>query len=72
MCAGGGVNGRAVGGAKVEVLIGCCPLQGSLGDFLKGNVLSWSELWHIATSMSCGLNHLHQEELSAKPCIAHR
>lgn len=48
------------------------PLQGSLGDFLKGNVVSWSELWHIAASMSRGLNHLHQEEPGGKPCIAHR
>ncbi|XP_075899248.1 activin receptor type-2B [Nelusetta ayraudi] len=46
--------------------------RGSLGDFLKGNVVSWSELWHIAASMSRGLNHLHQEEPGAKPCIAHR
>lgn len=52
-------------------------LQGSLTDFLKGNVVSWSELCHIAESMARGLAYLHediprQKEEGPKPAIAHR
>ncbi|KAM7369530.1 hypothetical protein PAMP_010848 [Pampus punctatissimus] len=51
--------------------------RGSLSDFLKGNVVSWSELCHIAESMACGLAYLHediprQKGEGPKPAIAHR
>ncbi|XP_034998181.1 activin receptor type-2B-like [Hippoglossus stenolepis] len=51
--------------------------RGSLCDFLKGNVLSWSELCHVAESMACGLSYLHedvprQKGEGPKPAIAHR
>ncbi|XP_067341683.1 activin receptor type-2B isoform X2 [Channa argus] len=51
--------------------------RGSLSDFLKGNVVSWSELCHIAESMACGLSYLHedvprQKGEGPKPAIAHR
>uniref|UniRef100_A0A8B9JCX0 Serine/threonine-protein kinase receptor n=1 Tax=Astyanax mexicanus TaxID=7994 RepID=A0A8B9JCX0_ASTMX len=50
--------------------------RGSLTDYLKGNVVSWAELCHIAESMARGLAYLH-EDLSyrlegPKPAIAHR
>ncbi|KAE8277949.1 Activin receptor type-2B [Larimichthys crocea] len=35
--------------------------RGSLSDFLKGNIVSWSELCHIAESMACGLAYLHED-----------
>lgn len=52
-------------------------LQGSLTDFLKGNIISWIELCHIAESMACGLAYLHediprQKGEGPKPAIAHR
>lgn len=52
-------------------------LQGSLSDFLKGNVVSWTEMCHIAESMACGLAYLHEDlpRLKGeghKPAIAHR
>lgn len=52
-------------------------LQGSLSDFLKGNIISWTELCHIAESMACGLAYLHediprQKGEGPKPAIAHR
>lgn len=55
----------------------CVSLQGSLSDFLKGNIVSWSELCHIAESMACGLAYLHediprQKGEGPKPAIAHR
>uniref|UniRef100_A0A8P4G860 Serine/threonine-protein kinase receptor n=1 Tax=Dicentrarchus labrax TaxID=13489 RepID=A0A8P4G860_DICLA len=51
--------------------------RGSLSDFLKGNIVSWSELCHIAESMACGLAYLHediprQKGEGPKPAIAHR
>ncbi|CAK6983546.1 activin receptor type-2B [Scomber scombrus] len=51
--------------------------RGSLCDFLKGNIISWSELCHIAESMVCGLAYLHediprQKGEGPKPAIAHR
>lgn len=52
-------------------------LQGSLSDFLKGNIVSWAELCHIAGSMACGLAYLHEDiprtkGEGPKPAIAHR
>uniref|UniRef100_A0A3Q3JW04 receptor protein serine/threonine kinase n=1 Tax=Monopterus albus TaxID=43700 RepID=A0A3Q3JW04_MONAL len=54
-----------------------CLLQGSLSDFLKGNVLGWSKLCHVSESMAHGLAYLHedvppQKGIEAKPAIAHR
>ncbi|XP_047468030.1 activin receptor type-2B-like [Mugil cephalus] len=51
--------------------------RGSLSDFLKGNVISWSELCQIAESMARGLAYLHedvprQKGEGPKPAIAHR
>ncbi|XP_072307394.1 activin receptor type-2B-like [Eucyclogobius newberryi] len=51
--------------------------RGSLCDFLKGNVVSWSELCLIAESMSRGLAFLHEDlprgnKDGPKPAIAHR
>ncbi|KAM8822638.1 activin receptor type-2B-like isoform 2-T3 [Spinachia spinachia] len=51
--------------------------RGSLCDFLKGNIISWSELCHISESMACGLAYLHDDVPplkgeDAKPAIAHR
>ncbi|CAI5657017.1 unnamed protein product [Oreochromis niloticus] len=48
------------------------PVQGSLTDHLKANVLSWSELCRIAQSMSRGLAYLHEDISAYKPAIAHR
>lgn len=52
-------------------------LQGSLSDFLKGNVIGWSELCHIAETTARGLAYLHedvprQKGEGPKPAIAHR
>ncbi|XP_061569675.1 activin receptor type-2B isoform X2 [Cololabis saira] len=51
--------------------------RGCLSDFLKGNVVSWSELCHMAESMACGLAFLHDDipqfkGEEHKPAIAHR
>lgn len=51
--------------------------QGSLTDYLKGNTVSWSDLCHIAETMSRGLAYLHEDIPSykgegPKPTIAHR
>uniref|UniRef100_A0A3Q1IPB7 Serine/threonine-protein kinase receptor n=1 Tax=Anabas testudineus TaxID=64144 RepID=A0A3Q1IPB7_ANATE len=51
--------------------------RGSLSDFLKGNVISWTELCHIAESMARGLAYLHEDiprhkGEGPKPAIAHR
>uniref|UniRef100_A0A3Q1FUX2 Serine/threonine-protein kinase receptor n=1 Tax=Acanthochromis polyacanthus TaxID=80966 RepID=A0A3Q1FUX2_9TELE len=51
--------------------------RGSLSDFLKGNVVSWSELCLISESMACGLAYLHEDiprhkGEGPKPAIAHR
>ncbi|KAK7881188.1 hypothetical protein WMY93_029597 [Mugilogobius chulae] len=51
--------------------------RGSLCDFLKGNVVSWSELCLISESMSRGLAFLHEDlprgnKDGPKPAIAHR
>ncbi|XP_051871742.1 activin receptor type-2B isoform X1 [Pristis pectinata] len=51
--------------------------RGSLSDYLKGSVLSWNELGHIAETMSCGLAFLHEDiprckGEGPKPAIAHR
>lgn len=58
----------------------CCVyvcVQGSLTDHLKGNNVTWSELCHIAETMSRGLAYLHEDIPSykgegPKPTIAHR
>ncbi|XP_026057389.1 activin receptor type-2B-like [Carassius auratus] len=51
--------------------------RGSLTDHLKGNVLSWMDLCHIAETMACGLAYLHEDVPRCKgegpkPAIAHR
>ena len=51
--------------------------RGSLYDFLKGNLISWSEMCKIAETMSRGLAYLHEDvpmtrENEHKPAIAHR
>ncbi|MEQ2202098.1 Activin receptor type-2B, partial [Xenoophorus captivus] len=51
--------------------------RGSLSDFLKGSVVSWCELCHIAESMARGLAYLHEDIPGLKgdkhkPAIAHR
>ncbi|XP_033610094.1 activin receptor type-2A isoform X1 [Cryptotermes secundus] len=51
--------------------------KGSLCDYLKANIVTWTELCRIAETMARGLMHLH-EEIPAnkadgyKPAIAHR
>lgn len=51
-------------------------LQGSLTDYLKANVVTWSELCHIAQTMARGLAYLHADVPGLrdrqKPAIAHR
>lgn len=52
-------------------------LQGSLTDHLKGNTVTWSELCHVAETMSRGLAYLHEDISNykgegPKPTIAHR
>lgn len=55
-----------------------CPvLQGSLTDYLKGNIISWNELCHVAETMARGLSYLHEDVPwckgeGHKPAIAHR
>ncbi|KAH0627616.1 hypothetical protein JD844_003573 [Phrynosoma platyrhinos] len=51
--------------------------QGSLTDYLKGNIISWNELCHVAETMACGLSYLHEDVPwckgeGHKPAIAHR
>jgi len=51
--------------------------QGSLCDFLKGNIINWEDLVKISLSMARGLAHLHGEfssgaDCGVKPAIAHR
>lgn len=51
--------------------------KGSLCDFLKSNVLTWSQLCRIAETMSRGLMFLHEEIQASKsdgykPAVAHR
>uniref|UniRef100_A0A8C5WAS2 Serine/threonine-protein kinase receptor n=1 Tax=Leptobrachium leishanense TaxID=445787 RepID=A0A8C5WAS2_9ANUR len=51
--------------------------KGSLTDYLKGNIVNWNELCHIAESMSRGLAYLHEDVPHCKgdghkPAIAHR
>ncbi|XP_037831943.1 activin receptor type-2A isoform X2 [Kryptolebias marmoratus] len=46
--------------------------RGSVSDYLKANVLSWSELCLMAHTMSCGLAYLHEDIPGHKPAIAHR
>ncbi|XP_030629188.1 activin receptor type-2B isoform X2 [Chanos chanos] len=50
--------------------------RGSLMDYLKGNVVNWAEMCHIAESMSRGLAYLHEDQPyraeGPKPAIAHR
>ncbi|XP_071444797.1 activin receptor type-2A isoform X1 [Hetaerina americana] len=51
--------------------------KGSLCDYLKANIVTWSEMCRIAETMARGLMHLH-EEIPAnkadgyKPAVAHR
>uniref|UniRef100_A0A8C9WMT7 Serine/threonine-protein kinase receptor n=1 Tax=Scleropages formosus TaxID=113540 RepID=A0A8C9WMT7_SCLFO len=50
--------------------------KGSLTDYLKANVVSWSELCHIAQTMARGLAYLHEDRPGLKDghksAIAHR
>ncbi|XP_021164719.2 activin receptor type-2A isoform X1 [Fundulus heteroclitus] len=46
--------------------------RGSVCDYLKANILSWSELCLIAQTMSRGLAYLHTDVPGHKPSIAHR
>lgn len=46
--------------------------QGCLTDYLKADVLSWSQVCVIAQSMSRGLAYLHEDVPGHKPAIAHR
>uniref|UniRef100_A0AAY5KDF3 Serine/threonine-protein kinase receptor n=1 Tax=Esox lucius TaxID=8010 RepID=A0AAY5KDF3_ESOLU len=51
--------------------------RGSLTDYLKGSTVTWSELCHIAETMSRGLAYLHEDTAISKgegpkPTIAHR
>jgi serine/threonine protein kinase len=51
--------------------------KGSLYDFLKGNLISWTEMCHLAETMSRGLSFLHEDvpattHCGAKPAVAHR
>ncbi|XP_075994375.1 activin receptor type-2A-like [Genypterus blacodes] len=49
---------------------------GSMTDYLKANVVSWSELCHMAQTMARGLAYLHEDipghKDGHKPAIAHR
>ncbi|XP_062287851.1 activin receptor type-2A isoform X2 [Scomber scombrus] len=46
--------------------------KGSLTDYLKANILSWSELCLISQSMSRGLAYLHEDIPGLKSAVAHR
>lgn len=46
--------------------------KGSVCDYLKANILSWSELCLIALTMARGLAYLHKDVPGQKPSIAHR
>nr|XP_048693482.1 activin receptor type-2B isoform X3 [Caretta caretta] len=51
--------------------------KGSLTDYLKGNIISWNELCHVAETMAHGLSYLHEDVPwckgeGHKPAIAHR
>lgn len=51
--------------------------KGSLTDYLKGNIITWNELCHVAETMSRGLSYLHEDVPwcrgeGHKPSIAHR
>ncbi|EPY86841.1 hypothetical protein CB1_000295001 [Camelus ferus] len=51
--------------------------RGSLTDYLKGNIITWNELCHVAETMSRGLSYLHEDVPwcrgeGHKPSIAHR
>uniref|UniRef100_A0A8C0ZAQ4 Serine/threonine-protein kinase receptor n=1 Tax=Cyanistes caeruleus TaxID=156563 RepID=A0A8C0ZAQ4_CYACU len=51
--------------------------KGSLTDYLKGNIISWNELCHVAETMARGLSYLHEDVPwckgeGHKPAIAHR
>lgn len=46
-------------------------------DYLKGNIISWNELCHVAETMARGLSYLHEDVPwckgeGHKPAIAHR
>lgn len=48
---------------------------GSLSDYLKQHILSWTDLCHLAKTLASGLAYVHSEvkaEGFYKPCIAHR
>lgn len=51
---------------------------GSLSDYLKANVITWTQLCKIASTMAKGLMHVHEEfgpgpkGEGQKPAIAHR
>lgn len=70
-------RGRGVLTRKPSVSLLVWFLQGSLSDFLKGNIVSWLELCIIAETMACGLAYLHEDiprhrGEGPKPAIAHR
>ncbi|XP_046955555.1 activin receptor type-2B [Lynx rufus] len=67
-------------GSSLEVelwLITAFHDKGSLTDYLKGNIITWNELCHVAETMSRGLSYLHEDVPwcrgeGHKPSIAHR
>lgn len=67
-------------GSNLEVelwLITAFHDKGSLTDYLKGNIITWNELCHVAETMSRGLSYLHEDVPwcrgeGHKPSIAHR
>lgn len=65
------VGDRSSRGVISDVTVMFCA-QGSLSDYLKTNVLSWSELCIIAQSMCNGLAFLHEDIPGRKPAVAHR
>ncbi|XP_059199205.1 activin receptor type-2A isoform X2 [Centropristis striata] len=71
-----GAEKRGSGGELELWLITAYHEKGSLTDYLKANVLSWSELCLIAQSMSRGLAYLHEDipghKDGHKPAVAHR
>ncbi len=51
--------------------------KGSLHDYLKGNLITWSELMKIAEGLARGLSFLHEDIPATagaghKPAVAHR
>eukprot|EP00058_Branchiostoma_floridae_P012629 XP_002598117.1 hypothetical protein BRAFLDRAFT_124285 [Branchiostoma floridae] len=61
---------------SISLLITAFHERGSLTDYLKGHLLKWSEMCHIAETMARGLAYLHDDVMGRngeyKPAIAHR